>query len=187
MSTGSGLAGLVSGFGSISPGFNFLGSSPTSSSLSLCAALSLNRKPTPFTHTPPPGYGHSRRKSDLQQVLVVLQTLGSSTSYDGSDGPPLRRHQLGQMKQLLLLLSGPLRFLNAGVQPLVPADMQGKTKSIRSSAYKAATIMKMEDVFRHQTHHLALHCLADLRCSREAMRDHWFFPYFITAALRISS
>lgn len=36
-------------------------------------------------------------------------------------------------------------------------------------------------------HHLALHCLADLRCSREAIRDHWFFPYFITAALRISS
>lgn len=38
-----------------------------------------------------------------------------------------------------------------------------------------------------KTHHLALHCLADLRCSREAIRDHWFFPYFITAALRISS
>ena len=33
----------------------------------------------------------------------------------------------------------------------------------------------------------ALHCLADLRESREAMRDHWFLPYFITAALRISS
>lgn len=38
-----------------------------------------------------------------------------------------------------------------------------------------------------KTHHLALHCLADLRCSRDAIRDHWFFPYFITAALRISS
>lgn len=46
MSTGSGLAGLVSGFGSISPGFNFLGSSPTSSSLSLWAALSLKRRKT---------------------------------------------------------------------------------------------------------------------------------------------
>lgn len=33
----------------------------------------------------------------------------------------------------------------------------------------------------------ALHCLADLRWSNEAIRDHWFFPYFITAALRISS
>lgn len=38
-----------------------------------------------------------------------------------------------------------------------------------------------------KTYHLALHCLADLRCSRDAIRDHWFFPYFITAALRISS
>lgn len=41
MSMGSGLAGLVSGFGSISPGFSFRGSSAVSSSLSLCAALSL--------------------------------------------------------------------------------------------------------------------------------------------------
>jgi hypothetical protein len=29
--------------------------------------------------------------------------------------------------------------------------------------------------------------LADLRVSNDAMRDHWFLPYFITAALRISS
>ena len=33
----------------------------------------------------------------------------------------------------------------------------------------------------------ALHCLADLRVSSDEMRDHWFLPYFITAALRISS
>lgn len=58
----------------------------------------------------------------VQQVFVVLQTLGSSTSYDRSDGSPLRGHQLGQMKQLLLFLSGPFCFLDAGVQPLVPAD-----------------------------------------------------------------
>lgn len=50
MSTGSGLAGLVSGLGSISPGFNFLGSSPTSSSLSLCAALSLKTHADINTH-----------------------------------------------------------------------------------------------------------------------------------------
>lgn len=41
MSIGSGLAGLVSGFGSISPGLSFRGSSAVSSSLSLWAALSL--------------------------------------------------------------------------------------------------------------------------------------------------
>jgi len=33
----------------------------------------------------------------------------------------------------------------------------------------------------------ALHCLADLRTSSDEMRAHWFRPYFITAALRISS
>lgn len=37
------------------------------------------------------------------------------------------------------------------------------------------------------TYHLALHCLADFLCSNEAIRDHWFLPYFITAAFRISS
>lgn len=41
ISIGSGLAGLVSGFGSISPGLSFRGSSAVSSSLSLWAALSL--------------------------------------------------------------------------------------------------------------------------------------------------
>lgn len=37
------------------------------------------------------------------------------------------------------------------------------------------------------TYHLALHCFADFLCNKEAMRDHWFLPYFITAAFRISS
>ena len=37
------------------------------------------------------------------------------------------------------------------------------------------------------THHLALHCLELFLCRREAIRAHWFLPYFITAAFRISS
>lgn len=37
------------------------------------------------------------------------------------------------------------------------------------------------------TYHLALHCFADFLCNKEAIRDHWFLPYFITAAFRISS
>ena len=37
------------------------------------------------------------------------------------------------------------------------------------------------------SYHRALHCFADLRTSSEEMRAHWFLPYFITAALRISS
>lgn len=123
MSTGSGRAGLVSGLGSISPGFNFLGSSPTSSSLSRCAALSLK------SHTDANVWGRGearragrRRRASVQQIFVMLQTLGGRAAYDGRDGSPLGGHQLGQMKKLLLLLSGPLRFLNAGVQPFVPEE-----------------------------------------------------------------
>ena len=37
------------------------------------------------------------------------------------------------------------------------------------------------------SNHRDLHCLADFLWRREAIRDHWFFPYFMTAALRISS
>ena len=33
----------------------------------------------------------------------------------------------------------------------------------------------------------ALHCFADFRTRSEEMRAHWFFPYFMTAALSISS
>lgn len=51
----------------------------------------------------------------------MLQTLGGGASDDGGDGPPLSGHQLGQVKQLLFLLSGPFRLFDAGVQPLVPA------------------------------------------------------------------
>lgn len=51
----------------------------------------------------------------------MLQTLGSGAADDGSDGPPLSGHQLGQVKQLLLFLSGPFCLLDAGIQPLVPA------------------------------------------------------------------
>lgn len=39
----------------------------------------------------------------------------------------------------------------------------------------------------HPPYHLALHCFADLRTSNEEIRDHWLSPYFMTAALRISS
>lgn len=54
----------------------------------------------------------------------MLQALGSSSSNNGSDGPPLSGHQLGQMQQLLLFFSGPFCLLDAGVQPLVPAHRQ---------------------------------------------------------------
>lgn len=37
------------------------------------------------------------------------------------------------------------------------------------------------------THQRALHCFGDFLERREATRAHWFLPYFMTAALRISS
>ena len=37
------------------------------------------------------------------------------------------------------------------------------------------------------SYHRALHCFADLRTRSEEMRAHWFLPYFITAAFKISS
>lgn len=199
----------------------------------------------------------------VQQVFIVLQTLGSSTPYDRCNGPPLSGHKLGQMKQLLLFFSGPFCFLDAGIQPLIPADKKPRYKTIirtdnlveidslvkqglhpspyiknktknnhtllksskvvslntsartylhissvwqllvtRSSSISPFTSLKTEVrqglrkylllilIQLHlsvKTHHLALHCFADLRCNKEAIRDHWFFPYFITAALRISS
>ena len=39
----------------------------------------------------------------------------------------------------------------------------------------------------NHSYHLALHCLADFLLSKEATLAHWFLPYFMTAALRISS
>ena len=67
-----------------------------------------------------------KRMRVLQQELIVLQTLGSSASYDGGDGPPLGGHQLGQVKQLLLLLPRPLGLLDAGVQSFIPAHTANK-------------------------------------------------------------
>lgn len=47
--------------------------------------------------------------------------------------------------------------------------------------------VKLSTQVEEITYHLALHCLADFRWRSEAILAHWFLPYFITAALRISS
>lgn len=61
---------------------------------------------------------------------------------------------------------------------------------INSSAVASKLPLIMNVTFQVMafvTYHLALHCFADFLCNKEAMRDHWFLPYFITAAFRISS
>jgi len=39
----------------------------------------------------------------------------------------------------------------------------------------------------NHSYHRALHCFADFLLSNEATRAHWFLPYFMTAAFKISS
>lgn len=51
----------------------------------------------------------------------MFEALSGRAAHDGGDGSPLGGHELGEMEQLLLLLPTPLRFLDARVQPLVPA------------------------------------------------------------------
>jgi len=77
------------------------------------------------------------------------------------------------VEQLLVLLAAPFRLLDGWVQPLEPASL---------IEIKGISIL----VFIGQQG-LTLHCLALFLWSREAILDHWFLPYFMTAALRISS
>ena len=57
----------------------------------------------------------------VQQFLIALQTLRRGAADDGRDGAPLRRHQLGQVQQLLVFLAAPFDFPDAWVQPFGPA------------------------------------------------------------------
>ena len=56
----------------------------------------------------------------VQQLLVPLQALRGRPAHDGRDGAPLSGHELGEVQKFLILLPGPLRLLDARVQPLVP-------------------------------------------------------------------
>ena len=51
----------------------------------------------------------------VQQLLVALQALGGGAAHDGGDGAPLAGHELGEVQQLFILLTGPLRLFDARV------------------------------------------------------------------------
>ena len=51
----------------------------------------------------------------IQQLLISLQALRRGSSDNRCNCAPLRGHQLCQMKQLLVLLLGPLDLANARV------------------------------------------------------------------------
>lgn len=58
-----------------------------------------------------------------QEALVALEALLRGAAHHGRNGAPLRGHDLGQVQQLLILLTRPLGLFDAGVEPLVPARL----------------------------------------------------------------
>lgn len=64
----------------------------------------------------------------VEEFFVVFETLMRCPPHDGSDGPPLRGEELGEMKKFLFFFSRPLGLLYARVQPLVPDRRATRTK-----------------------------------------------------------
>ena len=54
-----------------------------------------------------------------------------------------------------------------------------------SSSSRVHSVFFMEG--SNHSYQRALHCFADFRFNNDATRAHWFLPYFMTAAFRISS
>mmetsp|Transcript_47895 Transcript_47895/g.97894 ORF Transcript_47895/g.97894 Transcript_47895/m.97894 type:complete len:225 (-) Transcript_47895:190-864(-) len=130
MSTGSGLAGLHSGLGSISPGLRRRGSSPSSGACPSLRIASSN------------SFSYRSR-----HCAAVRPTMGAMV-----------RHCVGMI-------------------------------FARCSSFSSSTLVHSVFLMLGSSHSYqrALHCFEDLRESKLAIRDHWFFPYFMTAAFRISS
>ena len=103
-----------------------------------------------------------------------------------TNSSPLRGHQLSEVQQLLLFFTCPFRLLDGWVKPLVPSivweEVTRQPHIVGSECFALAWCQH-----RSAGPYRALHCFEDLRFINEAMRAHWFFPYFITAALRTSS
>merc|ERR1719188_2827216 len=59
----------------------------------------------------------------------------------------------------------------------------------RCNSFSSSSLLHSVFLMLGSSHsnHLALHCLALFLCNRDAILDHWFFPYFMTAAFMISS
>mmetsp|Transcript_7123 Transcript_7123/g.12266 ORF Transcript_7123/g.12266 Transcript_7123/m.12266 type:complete len:232 (+) Transcript_7123:2304-2999(+) len=129
MSMASGLAGLDSGLGSISPGRSRRGSSAASYLSSLLTAMSNS-----FSYR-------------SKHWIGVRPTMGAMV-----------RHCVGMSL--------------------------ARCSSFSSSSRVHSVFLMVGSSHSYQR---ALHCFADLRTSSEEMRDHWLRPYFMTAALRISS
>ena len=118
----------------------------------------------------------------------MLEALCSCSSYNWCNCAPLTWHQFSKMKQFFFLLATPFSFLDWRIQPFEPNNY--KICLLYGYTVISMTWHSIEIIFSiwsQITNHLALHCLADFRWSNEAIRDHWFLPYFITADFKISS
>lgn len=74
--------------------------------------------------------------SHVQQLLIPVEALRGRAADNGCDRSPLAGHQLCQVKELLILLTGPFCFPDTGVQPLIPvcevvSEVMGWEKAYR--------------------------------------------------------
>lgn len=159
MSLGSGLAGFVSGFGSISPGLSLRGSSAASSPSSFFWAWS------------------------LEQVDKNINQLVSTDTLFASD--ECHKYPIAYSKYSYLSRhwAAVLPMIGAIVRHCVGINL-ARCSSFSSSSRLHSVFFILGSSHSNQR---ALHCLADFLCSRDAIRLHWFLPYFITAAFKISS
>lgn len=124
------------------------------------------------------------------------EALVCRPSNNGRNSAPLRWHNFSKMKKFLFLFKCPFCFLHAWVQPLIPASTPPANRTLKCTPLTFAggrnTLSLRETSECLSTantvpYHLALHCFADFLTRREATRLQLFRPYFMTAALRISS
>ena len=141
ISIGSGRAGFVSGWGSISPG----------RSLRADAASIPPSSPSPPTPALPPP--------------AAMAASSNNRSYRSWHWPAVRP------------TNGPIVRHCAGIN-------FAKCNNFSSSARDHSTLRTEGSNHSFQR---ALHCFADLRFNNDATRAHCCLPYFIMAALRISS
>jgi hypothetical protein len=153
-----GLAGFVSGSGSVSPGLNFLMSSADGAEAS---------SPSPATPS-----------SWLSRASASSSNLPQNQHHHGRV-PAIRTHALYRSKHWVAVLP----TIGAIVLHCVGINF-ARCSNFSSSSRDHSTFRMLGS---SHSDHRALHWLADFRARRDDTRCHWLSPYLETAALRISS
>lgn len=108
----------------------------------------------------------------------MLDALRGRAADEGGDRAPLGRHELGEVEKALLLVSRPFRLSDARVEPLVPPGLGLRARGTGGGGEPSTGRNRLPR---------GLTCLHVFLGSSDETRAHWFMPYFMTAALRISS